>query len=154
MYTCNSCLKPTNKCWHSPPLLAFINTTAGLHFKCGCSQWSEPRVSCDDNASDRTIHTLFFVATSLFVPETNPIVSDISFISSICWWVPFQCHSRFVWVYSSCQVLHWSRSESCEQQMRFTGRWSWKQIMKQHPKCLHNDLQLSQLQRGRASYIM
>ena len=88
-------------------------TTAGSHFKSGLSQWSEPWLSRDDSSSDRTFHSPLIVATLILIPETNLIVSDISCIFSIGWWGPVQCHRRFVWVYSCCQVLNWFRSESC-----------------------------------------
>ena len=134
----NSCLKPTNKCWYSPSFLAFINTTAGPHFKYGCSQWSEPRVSCYDSGSDQTVHKLLFVATPLLVPEMNLIVSDI-WISNICWWVPFQYHTRLVWVYSCCQILHSSRSEICKHQCCFTGNYhgsrSWSSTRNTYTIC-------------------
>ena len=105
----------TNKCWHTHPLLADIITTAGSHFKSGSSQWSEPWLSCDDSGSGRSvqIHSLHIVAI-LLVPESNLIFSDISWISSISRWIPFQCHWRLVWVNSCCQVLNWVRSESCK----------------------------------------
>ena len=107
------CLKPTNKCWHSPPLFAFINTAAGPHFKCGCGKWSESWLSCNDSGSDRPIHKKIFVANFLLVQAMNLIVSNISCMSSISWWVPFQCHSGLVRVYSCCQVLNWARCETC-----------------------------------------
>ena len=95
----------TNKCWHSPPLLAGIITTAGPHFKSGLRQWSEPRLSCDDGGSARPIHNTLIVATLFLVPETNLILSDtVSWVSSIGWWVPVQCYCRLVCVYRCCQV--------------------------------------------------
>ena len=106
----------TYKCCHSPPLLTDIITTAGSHFKSGLSQWCEPWLSCDDGCSSRSIYNLLTVVTLFFVPETNLILSDISWISSISRWVPCQCHWRLVWVNSCCQVLNWVRSES----------WKWK----------------------------
>ena len=115
--TCNSsstkCLSPTNKFRHSPPLSAYIITTAGSHFKSGVSQWSEPRLSCDDSGSGRSIHSTLIVATVLLATKTNLIFSNISFRCGIGWWVPFQCNRRFMCVYSCFQVLNWIRSESC-----------------------------------------
>ena len=108
----------TYKCCHSPPLLAYSITRAGSHFKSGVSQWSEPWLSCDDSGSGRSIHNLLIVATPLLVPETNLIFSDISWISSIGRWVPFQCHTRFVWVYNCFQVFNQVRNESCRRKIK------------------------------------
>ena len=108
----------TYKCCHSPPLWAYSITTASPHFKSGLSQWSEPWLSCDDSGSGRSIHSTLIVATLFFVPETNLIFSDISWISSIGWWIPFHCHTRLVWVYSSCQVFNQVRNESCRRKIK------------------------------------
>ena len=107
------CMLPTNKCRNSSPFLAYIITTTGSYIKSVHSQWSEPWLSCSDSGCGRPIHNLFIAATFLSVPETNLIFSDISSMSSIGWWVPFQCDTRLVCVYSSCQVLNWVRCESC-----------------------------------------
>ena len=103
----------TNKSCCSPPLLTDTITTASFHFKSGYSQWSEPWLSCDNSGSGRPIHSTLIVAIPPLVPETNLIFSDISWISSIDWWVPFQYHTRLVWVYNCFQVFNQVRSESC-----------------------------------------
>ena len=105
----------TYKCWCSSCLLAYIITTVGPHFKGGCSQWSEPLLSCDDYSSGRTIHSQWplVVTTFFLVPKLNLIFSDISSVSSIRWRIPAQCHRRFVLIHSSCQVLNGAWSESC-----------------------------------------
>ena len=134
----------TNKCWHSFPLLAYIVTTICSHSKSGYSQWCESWLSSEYGSCDRTIQKFLLVTTADIVPETNLIVSDISWMSSIGRWVPFQCHSRFVRVYGCFQVFNWVRCESCSILLKITWRDKEGHYFSLSPN-LHNSIRCMQL---------
>jgi len=131
-------LSHTYKCWHSPPLSAYIITTVGPHFESECSQWSEPWLSCDDWGSGRPIHKQFTMKTTVIILEMNFILGDISRACSIGWWVPVQCHRRLVCIYSSSQILNCVWSQSCSMWISKTCTWIHKPYHKIWPLYVAN----------------
>ena len=91
--------------WHSAPFSSTLSTPCS-DFKVICHVWNEAIFQCNDNTWWWSIHSSWLPVIRLSV--TNVIHCHIS---SIGWWVPFQCHWSLVCVCNHCQVFNWVRSE-------------------------------------------
>ena len=129
-------LSHTYKCWHSPPLSAYIINTVGPHFESECSQWSEPWLSCDDWGSGRPIHKQFTMETTVVILE------GISYLVTYPAHVALVGGSQFSVTEGSCVFIaalrFWTasgvRAVACEYQKRVLeytnlttkfGLWMW-----------------------------